>query len=271
MPGHAFKKQPSRLTLATNGLLRPSAGSHNPPEIRRQVDLAVSDAGRRGAANRPLDEPLRKACYAAGGVSERTPSESEALILTRLRAGDRRGAVEVTVQQLGPEVHGFIVAMMRDADLGQEAFSIFCEDVWRGLPDFKWNSSLRTWLYAVARNACHRARRNKARARLLLNDAEFTSLEAELRSQTATYLRTEVKDAVRDLRAQLSEEEQELLILRVDRDMSWTEIAEVKLNLEAADEELVKREASTCRKRFERTRQRLKKLALEQGLLKPKD
>lgn len=204
-------------------------------------------------------------------MSERTPSESEVAIIALLQAGDRRAAVEATLKQLGPEVHGFILAMVRDPDLAQEAFSIFCEDVWRGLPDFRWNSSLRTWLYAVARNASHRARRNKARARLLLDDAEFTSLEAELRSQTATYLRTDVKDAVRDLREQLTEDEQELLILRVDRDMSWAEIAQVRLAPESVDEAQLQREASTCRKRFERTRQRLKKLALAQGLIKPKN
>jgi RNA polymerase sigma-70 factor (ECF subfamily) len=158
---------------------------------------------------------------------------------------------------------------MRNDDLAQESFSRFCEDVIRGLADFHWKSSLRTWLYALARNACYRTRRNVTRARLQLSDPSFAELEAQVRTRTAAFLRTENKDAIQDLRDELSEEDKELLVLRVDRDLSWQEIAQVFL-ADSADQELITREAAACRKRFERAKQRLRQLAVKRGLVSDK-
>ena len=45
------------------------------------------------------------------------------------------------------------VADPRDAeDILQDVFSALCERVWRKLPEFRWQSSFRTWAYAIARN-----------------------------------------------------------------------------------------------------------------------
>jgi hypothetical protein len=56
-------------------------------------------------------------------------------------------------------------------------------------------------------------------------------------------------------------------LLRVDRGLSWLEIAAVCAGSEAADEETLKREAARCRKQFERTKERLRELAEQAGLL----
>jgi len=61
-----------------------------------------------------------------------------------------------------------------------------------------------------------------------------------------------------------------LLMLRVDRGLSWLELAEVMFSGEAAlgDEER-KTEAARLRKRFQHAKDRLRKLAQEAGLLDP--
>jgi len=70
-----------------------------------------------------------------------------------------------------------------------------------------------------------------------------------------------VKDAVSRLRAELAPAEQSLLILRIDRSLSWTEVASVM----STPEEQV--DARTVAKRFQRVKERLRKLAESEGLL----
>jgi RNA polymerase sigma-70 factor, ECF subfamily len=60
---------------------------------------------------------------------------------------------------------------------------------------------------------------------------------------------------------ELSPREQSLLILRVDRGPSWSEVAAVM----STPEELL--DASTAAKRFQRVKARLKRLARDAGLL----
>ena len=62
----------------------------------------------------------------------------------------------MVIEGLGPEILGVLAAQLRpDAD-GAEAFSLFAENLWRGLPDFQWRCTLRVRAYRIARNAAVR-------------------------------------------------------------------------------------------------------------------
>jgi len=69
------------------------------------------------------------------------------------------------------------------------------------------------------------------------------------------------QDRLARLRASLEPEERTLLILRLDREMSWNEVAEV-LSVEGGPVD-----AAAVRKRFERVKDKLAKLAKKQGLI----
>ena len=71
----------------------------------------------------------------------------------------------------------------------------------------------------------------------------------------APHLRTEVKSDVQKLREELTEEEQTLLILRVDRNLDWREVADI-----------LEIEEPALRKRFERLKDKLRRLAKERGI-----
>jgi RNA polymerase sigma-70 factor (ECF subfamily) len=64
---------------------------------------------------------------------------------------------------------------------------------------------------------------------------------------------------VRRLREELDPDEQTLLVLRIDRDMAWDEIAEV-IHGPGADPRERTRQTASLRKRFERTKDRLRAL-----------
>jgi RNA polymerase sigma-70 factor (ECF subfamily) len=184
-----------------------------------------------------------------------------------LRAGEIDAATTVALRGYGPEVLGFLVAVSRNEADARDAFSELSEDLWRGLPRFAGNSSLRTWLYTIARRALWRVmndpRRHPDRNMPLSGVVE--KVAAEIRESTMTHLRTEVKDGFAQLRAQLAPDEQMLLILRVDRDLAWRDIAAVLHDAEL-DDDARDREAAALRKRFERIKVRLRELGEKAGL-----
>jgi RNA polymerase sigma-70 factor, ECF subfamily len=195
---------------------------------------------------------------------------AEQAIRARHAAGDIDGATTMTLDTYGAELFGFLYALARDDDTAGEAFSMFAEDLWKGLPGFRWESSLRTWVYALARNALHRVRRDPARrpGRNLPLSAAPSEVVAAVRTATQPFLRTDVKDRFAELRDLLDPDDHALLILRVDRRMSWRDIARAMPSDDAAED--VERRAATLRKRFERAKALLRTLAAERGLL-PRD
>jgi RNA polymerase sigma-70 factor, ECF subfamily len=195
-------------------------------------------------------------------------SEEKALEL--LTAGDVRGASTAILELYGAEVCGYVLSLVREQDDAAEAFSQATEDLFRNLPGFRRESSLRTWFYTIARHAAYRQLKQRTRRRgLPASISELGDvLEAAVRTATAAYQKSEVKNAVAELRNSLSEDERELLALRVDRNLSWDEVALILLGPEANPTPLdVKRATARARKQFERVKEKLRELARESGLL----
>jgi RNA polymerase sigma-70 factor (ECF subfamily) len=207
--------------------------------------------------------------YALGGP---TMHPDELPIRRRAVVGDSRGAIGLALARYGPEVYGFIRHVSRSEEDARDAYGIFCEDLCRGFGGFSWESSFRTWAYTLARHACFRQRHasTKDGAQLDLS-AAAEAVEAPVRTETRPYLRTEVKNRFAALRAQLSDEERVLLTLRIDRELAWNDIARVMGETTDGDgdqgEEAVLVTASRLRKKFERTKERLRALAVAEGLL----
>lgn len=95
------------------------------------------------------------------------------------------------------------------------------------------------------------------------------SVEQVKRTVTAAYQRTEIKDGMRALRDALDPADHELLILRLDRNMSWKDIARSLSELDDGSD--VAQRAAALRKRFERVKSELRELAIQRGLLSEAD
>jgi RNA polymerase sigma-70 factor, ECF subfamily len=193
-------------------------------------------------------------------------------VLRLLAAGDRDGAATLLLSAYGPEIYSFLVALHRDQGDADEVFSQFAEALWHALATFAGNSTLRTFAYAIARRLSLRYRRDEARRRRRFDPLESSAISgvvADIRTRTATYLRTATRSRLAALRDSLPEEDQELLMLRVDRKLPWDELVEV---LRREDEpplsaEAHKREAARLRKRFQIVKDRLREMARREGLL----
>lgn len=193
----------------------------------------------------------------------------EATIRAHAERGAFKEAATAAIEGYGPELLGFVMALLRDEAAAGDVFSQLCEDIWSGLPGFQWHSSFRTWAYAVARHAVHRHLRSPhVRRNRPLADGDVSQLADRVRSTTLNYLRTEVKEKVTQIREKLDPDDQALLILRVDRNLAWNEVAEILLGEgEGHGSEAVARKAAALRKRFERLKDELRRLAREHGLI----
>jgi len=189
--------------------------------------------------------------------------DAEARCLEALARGDHTGAATLVVREYGPQLLGYLCSVLRsEADAG-EVFSMFSEDLWRGLPGFRRECPVRVWCYRLAWHAAARFLRDPYRGRgRRLETTELSRLVEEVRS--SVFLgRDQARQATLDrLREGLSPDERALLVLRVDRGLSWGEVA-----LVLADEEGVPVEESALRKRFERLKEKLAERARLEGLL----
>jgi RNA polymerase sigma-70 factor (ECF subfamily) len=191
-------------------------------------------------------------------------TEPEAAIQDLCTQGRWQDAATAIIERYGRELTEYLVAIARSETDGADAFSQFTEDLWRGLPRFRWQSSARTWSYALARNALSRVRRQPHRRPgrgIALSDAPEVARVAEnVRSTTIIYMRTVMKDEVAALRNQLSPEDQSILILRIDRRLPWLDVARALADEDDLDAAELRRRSASLRKRFERIKADLKAL-----------
>jgi len=186
----------------------------------------------------------------------------EQTIAGHIATSDFSAAATSAIEGLGPQILGYLGATLRNDDAAHEVFGYFCEQLWKSIPTFRAESSFKTWAYKLVMHSVSRFRRDGFR-RLgrQLGSGEASAIAEQVRSRTAPYQQTVIKDKISKLREALEPDEQTLLFLRVDQGLSWNDVAVIM----SEDSEPV--EVAALRKRFERAKTRLRKLAEEHGLL----
>jgi RNA polymerase sigma-70 factor, ECF subfamily len=181
--------------------------------------------------------------------------------------GRLREAITIVLDAYGPEILGYLTAILRDESEAREVWAQAAASLWRSFARFERRCTFRTFAYTVASNAYRRHLRAAGRRReqALASDLE---LAAPARTETRPHQRSELRARIAELRARLSKDDNALLILRVDRGFAWNEIALTTFESEAPpDPRLVAQRSAALRKRFERIVERLRRLAHEDGLI----
>ncbi len=181
-------------------------------------------------------------------------------VLELLARGEGKEAATVALKHHGPEVLGYLENVLGDPDDARDVFQRFAEDLWTWLPSYR-GGSLRSAAYRIAWHAAARFRREAWRRRRERMRTTMASRIAASITSPESRLASSPRDRLDRLRAALDPEERTLLILRLDREMSWNEVAEVL----SSEGDTV--DSAAVRKRFERVKDKLAKLAKEQGLL----
>jgi RNA polymerase sigma-70 factor (ECF subfamily) len=208
-----------------------------------------------------------------------TPDERQALeqqIRAAHDAGDRQQAATLLLEGYGAEILGFLISRARDREAASEIFSRFSEDLWSGLPGFRWQCSARVWSYTLARHAAshygREAQRRRGRQVPLSHAGPISEVADRIRTATLASARTDAKNRIVRLRERLPLDDQTLLILRINRQLAWVEIAQVMFHKgETVDAEVLEREAIRLRKRYQAAKEKLRKLAVAEGVLDADD
>ncbi len=186
----------------------------------------------------------------------------DTLVASLIAARDYRHAADAVMREYGPGIRGLLLTIFRrNPDAGEEAFSLFAESLWRSIAGFRGESSVRTWVYILARNAAVSVTRegwHKLGRRLNTGEAERLAEEVRTRSGVRLERQSTALTALRDA---LDLDEQTLLTLRLDERLPWDEIAQI---MSSSGEPI---DSAAVRQRFARLKTKLGELARGQGLI----
>jgi RNA polymerase sigma-70 factor (ECF subfamily) len=151
-------------------------------------------------------------------------------LIARWREGDERAATALVERHAN--ALGRYVASLGERDGAEEVVQDTFVRAFSSLDTFRGDSSLRTWLFTIARRLVVDRRRKSRRRRDVedLNEADAASEYTALDGMIATEARSRVWGAV----GKLSPTQREVFLLRVNEGLSYKEIAEVAGTTEGA-------------------------------------
>jgi RNA polymerase sigma-70 factor, ECF subfamily len=110
----------------------------------------------------PVLAMIGRSCCSRSEMFSRVPDVDERALLAAAKAGDER-AFDRLVEPYRGELQAHCYRMLGSLHDAEDALQDALLNAWRGLAGFEARSSLRSWLYTVATNACLSAIRKRRR------------------------------------------------------------------------------------------------------------
>jgi hypothetical protein len=173
-----------------------------------------------------------KGIFASGQVVTAPASiASIAAVRSALDIGRIADAVSRVLDVFGPEIYGFVTAALLDSAAACHAYAAIAVAIQRDLPGFGWLCTLRTFLYFLARRELRQRReRGVDLVRPHASAIDRAWLCPSRHGRTGTF--------VAELQRRLGAEDRELLVLHVDRGLTWRQLACTSLGERAGEREL---------------------------------
>lgn len=166
-------------------------------------------------------------------VAEPFPADDDTLdqtLIQRWLGGDERAATQL----VGRHASGLAryVSSLGERDAAEEVVQDTFVRAFSSLDSFRGESSLRTWLFTIARRLVVDRRRARRRRREVgeLDDVDAATEFTALDDMIAGEAEVKVREAVR----RLSPTQREVFLLRVNEGMSYRDIAETVGTTEGA-------------------------------------
>ena len=153
---------------------------------------------------------------------------NERELIARLQKRDE-AAFEELIRQYEKKVYTLCFRMCGNSEDAEEAAQDAFLALWRGIDRFRQESSLSTWIYRLATNACIDTlrRRKKQSGSVSLDDEELFVDAVDTSPQPQeTVEHRETQKLLQEGLSALPEEYRKVLILRAIEGLSYTEIAE---------------------------------------------
>ncbi len=134
--------------------------------------------------------------------------------------------ISLALGHYGPRIAAMVRGVLRGRqDQAEEAYARFCEQCWKSIKFFKWESRISTWMYTIARRCALETIRDPFIQRSTEFDAQQHGEAARLSFNTGMGLKTALDELTAAMSLlELDEEERWLIALRGE-ELEWNEIA----------------------------------------------
>lgn len=145
----------------------------------------------------------------------------EAALIASLAAGDRGEPLQRLIDRYGGPLFGYGIRLLKDRGMAEELVQDTFVRLWRGAGRFDpERGSVRTWIYAIARNSAIDLQRRRA-ARPLDVDEPAPEAFGSVEPHAQLVEQLEVRDAMRGL----SHKHRQVLVLAYDEGLTQSQIA----------------------------------------------
>jgi len=159
-------------------------------------------------------------------MADHTTPTSDRDVLDLVAAGDTAGALRCLMQRYGPAVYGYCRRALRDPALAEDVQQQVFIAAYRDLPKFYGRSTVRTWLYSIARHRvvdALRARRRNA----CVPEREPVALATMGDPRPSPAESLELRRALEASLAALGDDARTTVLLRLQLGFSFQEIAQL--------------------------------------------
>jgi RNA polymerase sigma-70 factor (ECF subfamily) len=150
---------------------------------------------------------------------------NESDLIGRFKKGNP-SSFEALVRKYQDRIYNLCRYMLQDPRDAQDAAQDVFMKAYKGLKDFRPESSLYTWLYRIAVNTCLDFRR-KSRREAFGNEPLTEDLPSDDRSPHQLYETTKITESVQIALRKLPEKLRAAIVMREIEGLSYEEIAEV--------------------------------------------
>lgn len=162
-------------------------------------------------------------------VEERAPpAEVEAEALAALDRGDRHGALTVLMAGYGPGIYRYCRRLVGDEELARDVHQTVFVQAFEGLGRFRRRSSLRVWLYGIARHRCLDALKvRRRRRRRIFEQDRLPEPAADPPAAEERLAARELAGLLERCLRRLTDAVRAAVLLRYREDFSYPEMARI--------------------------------------------
>ncbi len=178
----------------------------------------------------PLEHELATTRGGAAAMSEASEDafDAEQEALAAIDRGDYEGALNILMEAYGASVYRYCRQLVADPDLAEDAHQMTFVQALEGLGRFRRRSTLRTWLYGIARHRCLDALKIARRRRQRFEPADDLSAEADATAGAEDRLVAGARSRILELCiGKLASRVRTAIVLRYQAGVSYPEMARI--------------------------------------------
>lgn len=161
------------------------------------------------------------------GAVKLDPVDDDEGVVRLVRVGKRDGALRILMDRYGAPLYRYCREALRDEALADDVHQRVFIEAHRDLAKFAGRSSLRTWLFAIARHRVLDATKSRRRAQAHLEDDETADIPDPRPTPDQRIDDARLREALANCLDELGEHVRSVVLLRYQQGFSFEEMADI--------------------------------------------